>query len=117
MKLVVGKTFDELVDKNKKDVLLAFVGLYNQQTINFETEFGKLARVYSGGKNLDFAKIDMFKNDFPDRFKPSSHKPTVYYIPAGDKSNPIEFQEETSVENLKKFIESNLKKFNKNEEL
>ena len=112
MKLVVGKTFDELIDKNKKDVLLAFIGLVNQQTINFETEFGKLARVYSG-KNLDFAKIDMFKNDFPDWFKPSSHKPTVYYVPASDKSNPIEFQDE----NLKKFIESNLEKFNKNQEL
>ena len=111
MKIVVGKTFNELVEKNKKDVLLAFIGLHNQQTLNFESEFSKLAKAYTG--KLDFAKIDMFKNDFPDWFKPSSHKPTVYYVAANDKSNPVELKDE----NLKEFIEANLKKFNKNEEL
>lgn len=115
VKLVVGKTFDELVEKSKKDVVLAFVGLSNQQTNAFELEFAKLAKHYN--KRLEFAKMDMFKNDFPEWFAPSSHKPTLYYVPASDKSHPIEFKEETTLDNVKKFIEANFKKFNKNEEL
>lgn len=91
---------------------MAFVGLYNQQTEKFEVEFAKLAKLYAD-KSVDFAKMDMFKNDFPDAFKPSQHKPTVFYVPASDKANPIEF----TGDSLKKFVEDNFKKFNKNEEL
>ena len=112
--MIVGRTFDEIVTKSKKDVVVSFIGLSNQQTEKFEAEFAKLAKQYSG-KDIVFGKMDMFKNDFPDSYKPSMHKPTVYYVPAGGQSDPIEFSD--GEKSLKEFIDENIQKFAKNQEL
>lgn len=120
VKIVVGKTFEKMVTKNKRDVAIAFVGLNNQQTQAFEREWIRLAKQFP---QIDFVKIDMFKNDFPDVYKPSPHKPTVYFVPGtGDKSNPVEFVKKIGddevesesdaafdAESLRKFIRENLK--------
>ncbi len=108
VKVAVGKSFDDLVMKNKRPVFLAFVGLSNQMAEKFESNFAKLAAKYP---TAEFIKMDMFKNDYPDLFMPSQHRPTLYFVPA-DKSSPVEFQEDPTVEKMTKFIETNVKSKN-----
>lgn len=116
VKIIVGKTFDVIIDKSDWDVFILFANPNSHINSLFEIRIDQLAAIYSSRKNLIFAKIDTSQNDIPKhkRFI-NSHLPQFYYISADDKNAPILFKydasKEQSVKNEKfnKFVEENLK--------
>ncbi len=70
-----------------------------------------------------FAKIDTTKNDYPDeKFKVNAYKPELYFIPSGDKANPVVFkytegQASLNQTEFEQFIVANLNKIPDKSEL
>lgn len=57
------------------------------------------------GTDVKVAKIDASNNEFPDEFAITGY-PTLFYVSATDKKNPIKFVGERNLKNVIDFIES-----------
>jgi thiol-disulfide isomerase/thioredoxin len=116
VKIVVGKTFDSFVNTPKKDVLISFVSQFCKDCEQFEKKFNELAKKYNFNKDLLFGKIDQANNDIPELFLAGfdTSKPSLYFLSAEDKSNPVLFiddqQDDDLLEDLVEFIEQQLSK-------
>lgn len=111
VKVVVGKTFDELVMDGKKDVLIEFYAPWCGHCKKLEPEYLALAKKYKNEKNLVIAKMDATANDVPhDAYKIEGF-PTIYFSPSNKKQNPIKFSGgERNVDTLSKFLEQHATK-------
>lgn len=111
VKVVVGKTFDELVLDKKKDVLIEFYAPWCGHCKKLEPDYLALAKKYKNEKNLVIAKMDATANDVPhDSYKVEGF-PTIYFAPSNKKQNPIKFEGgERNVESFSKFIEEHATK-------
>ena len=112
VRIAVGKTIDKIIETPGKEIFIAFVGHERFPDLErIEQNLDKIAAEYAPKKNVEFYKINSFKNDFPEVFKPSPSEPSFFYLPSKDKKNPVRCQGEdwTSVVNLKKFVRNSLK--------
>lgn len=105
--IVVGKTFDELVLSNPRNVLLE---VHTPWCINCDAtskQMEKLAKHFKAMDNLIFAKIDASANEHSklqvDDF------PALLFYPADDKSKPIKVSTKYSLKDLAAFINKNVK--------
>ncbi|CAD8083585.1 unnamed protein product [Paramecium sonneborni] len=97
---VVGDTFDELVLNSKKHILVQFCQTSNSKC--YEPEFEDLAQELKNNDNLVLAQIDLSYNDL-DSVKIENYPGFKLYIPKVT-SNPLNFDQEFSKENLSAFI-------------
>ncbi|XP_067138562.1 protein disulfide-isomerase A4-like [Centruroides vittatus] len=104
---VVGSTFDSLVTKNEKDILLEFYAPWCQHCKKLEPVYKKLAKKFVNNKNLMIAKIDATANDYPEKYQIKGY-PTIYYIPAFNKENLIAYEGSRELDDLTKFVNKNL---------
>ncbi|RXM34802.1 Protein disulfide-isomerase A4 [Acipenser ruthenus] len=105
VKVVVGKTFEEIVLDKKKDVLIEFYAPWCGHCKQLEPEYNELGKKYKHEKNLVIAKMDSTANDIPnDNYKVEGF-PTIYFAPSNNKQNPVKFEGGTrDVESLSKFL-------------
>ncbi|XP_076360874.1 protein disulfide-isomerase A4-like [Tachypleus tridentatus] len=103
---VVGSTFEELVTKNNKDVILEIYAPWCPHCQKLEPIYKKLAKKFEEHENLMFAKFDGTSNDFPEQYILEGY-PTIYYIPANDKNKPVKYSGGKELNDLVKFVESN----------
>ncbi|XP_031277725.1 protein disulfide isomerase-like 1-6 isoform X2 [Pistacia vera] len=107
VKIIVGKTFDDLVLGSPENVLLE---VHTPWCINCETtskQMEKLAKHFKGLDNLVFAKIDAAGNEHP-KLQVDDY-PTLLFYPADDKANPIKLPTKQSSKDLASFINKQLK--------
>jgi protein disulfide-isomerase A4 len=114
VKMAVGKTIDSILETPDKEVVIAFVAQERFGDLDkFEANYEKVAAEFASNKNVVFYKINAFKNDFPEKFKPSLRQPSLYYIGSNAKENPVLCESSAddwySVASLKSFVNSNLK--------
>ncbi len=114
VKIAVGKTIDSIIETPDKEIFIAFVAQKRFGDLEkFESNYDKLAAEFASNKNVVFYKINAFKNDFPEKFKPNVRQPSLYYIGSSAKESPVlcesSEQDWYSVANLKAFVNSNLK--------
>lgn len=111
VKVVVGKTFDEIVMDAKKDVLIELYAPWCGHCKKLEPEYLALAKKYKSEKNLVIAKMDATANDVPHDAYKAEGFPTIYFSPSNKKQNPIKFSGgERNVESLSKFLEQHATK-------
>ncbi|CAM6092292.1 unnamed protein product [Calypogeia fissa] len=104
VKVVVGKTFDKLVLKNPKDVLLLVSTSYCHDCESVTKSFTKLAKNYKDLTSIVFAKVDASKNDHPE-LKVQNY-PTILLYRADDKgSPPVEAPTKPTLKKLVRFVE------------
>ncbi|KAI5617098.1 protein disulfide-isomerase A4 precursor, partial [Silurus asotus] len=117
VKVVVGKTFDEIVMDTKKDVLIEFYAPWCGHCKKLEPEYLALAKKYKNEKNLVIAKMDSTVNDVAhDAYKVEGF-PTIYFAPSNKKQNPVQFSGgERNVESLSKFLEQHATKLSQNKD-
>jgi protein disulfide-isomerase A4 len=105
---VVGSSFDELVTKSNKNVMIEFFAPYCGHCKSFEPTYRQLAQIFaSKSHEMIFAKIDGTSNDYPTDFNVSGY-PTIYYIPVRSKSSPHVYEGDRSLSDLSEFVQKML---------
>lgn len=113
---VVGSTFEELVTQSDKDVLLEFYAPWCGFCKKLEPTFKKLGKMFAENEKIMICKIDAAANDYPEQFEVRGF-PTIYYIPASDKTNAVHYEGERDLDDLAAFVNNQLKKGHVKEEL
>uniref|UniRef100_A0A146Z3N9 Protein disulfide-isomerase A4 n=1 Tax=Fundulus heteroclitus TaxID=8078 RepID=A0A146Z3N9_FUNHE len=118
VKVVVGKTFDEIVMDPQKDVLIEFYAPWCGHCKKLEPDYLALGKKYKAEKNLVIAKMDATANDVPhDSYKVEGF-PTIYFAPSNGKQSPVKLEGgERTVEGLSKFVEEHATKLQRRDEL
>ncbi|XP_076146232.1 protein disulfide-isomerase A4 [Alosa pseudoharengus] len=118
VKVVVGKTFDEIVMDKKKDVLIEFYAPWCGHCKKLEPDYIALGKKYKNEKNLVIAKMDTTANDVPHESYKVEGFPTIYFAPSNKKESPIKFEGgKRDVETLSKFMEEHATKLSQKDEL
>ncbi|XP_062898418.1 protein disulfide-isomerase A4 [Mobula hypostoma] len=117
VKIVVGKTFDEIVMNKKKDVLIEFYAPWCGHCKKLEPVYLELGKKYKNEENLIIAKMDATANDVPsDKYKTEGF-PTIYFAPSNNKENPIQYDKgQRDLDSLSKFVEEHATKLSKNKD-
>ncbi|XP_026217553.1 protein disulfide-isomerase A4 [Anabas testudineus] len=111
VKVVVGKTFDEIVMDTQKDVLIEFYAPWCGHCKKLEPDYLALGKKYKGEKNLVIAKMDTTANDVPNENYKVEGFPTIYFAPSNSKQSPVKFEGgDRTVEGLSKFLEKHATK-------
>jgi protein disulfide isomerase len=101
--VVTAKTFQEIVLDETKDVLLEMYAPWCGHCKKLAPIYDDLAKEYVGVSDLLIAKVDAQANDIPAPYSASGF-PTIYWSPKGQKSAPVKFNGDRTVEGFKKFI-------------
>ncbi|KAL1006597.1 hypothetical protein UPYG_G00074260 [Umbra pygmaea] len=111
VKVVVGKTFEDIVMDPQKDVLIEFYAPWCGHCKKLEPDYTALGKKYKSEKNLVIAKMDATANDVPyDNYKVEGF-PTIYFAPSNSKQNPIKFEGgDRTLEGFTKFVEQHATK-------
>nr|XP_043615169.1 protein disulfide isomerase-like 1-6 [Erigeron canadensis] len=104
---IVGKTFDDLVLSDSKNIILE---VHTPWCLNCETtskQVEKLAKHFKGLENLVFARIDASVNEHPKLVV--EDYPALLFYPVSNKSNPIKLSTKSSSKDLAIQINKHLK--------
>ncbi|KAL3040995.1 hypothetical protein OYC64_011883 [Pagothenia borchgrevinki] len=111
VKVVVGKTFDEIVMDTQKDVLIEFYAPWCGHCKKLEPDYVALGKKYKGEKNLVIAKMDATANDVPNENYKTEGFPTIYLAPSNSKQSPIKFEGgDRTLEGFSNFLEKHATK-------
>uniref|UniRef100_A0A8C4RIS1 Protein disulfide-isomerase A4 n=1 Tax=Erpetoichthys calabaricus TaxID=27687 RepID=A0A8C4RIS1_ERPCA len=111
VKVVVGKTFEDIVMDPKKDVLIEFYAPWCGHCKKLEPEFLELGRKYKQEPNIVIAKMDATANDVPHDIYKVEGFPTIYFAPSNNKQKPIKFENgKRDLESLSQFVEKHATK-------
>ncbi|KAK9483659.1 thioredoxin-like domain-containing protein [Lipomyces starkeyi] len=103
--VVTANTYDQIVLDEDKDVLIEFYATWCGHCKNLAPKYEELARIFWDDEELKtkvvIAKVDTPNNDVPDDIRGF---PTIKLYPAGDKSNPIDYEGDRSVKSLADFV-------------
>jgi len=103
VKVVVGKTFDDIVMDSSKDVLIEFYAPWCGHCKKLEPIFEKLGKKMSSHDNIVIAKIDATANDYAPVFEVSGF-PTIYFKPAKANAKPVKYEGKREVDDFVTFI-------------
>ncbi|XP_003967904.2 protein disulfide-isomerase A4 [Takifugu rubripes] len=118
VKVVVGKTFDEIVMDTQKDVLIEFYAPWCGHCKKLEPDYLALAKKYKGEKNLVIAKMDATANDVPNDGYKVEGFPTIYFATSNSKQTPIKFEGgDRTLEGFSSFLEKHATKLSQKDEL
>ena len=100
--VLVGKSFDSVVLDPTKDVLVEFYAPWCGHCKKLAPIYEELATKLAHNKNLIIAKMDSTANE-TDKVSIQGF-PTIKFWPAGDKTAPLEFEGERTVEGFVEYL-------------
>jgi protein disulfide-isomerase-like protein len=103
VKVVVGKSFKEIVLNEHDDVLIEFYSPSCPHCEDLAPIYAKLAKKLRKVKNLVIAKMDAVANSTPYNYGITGF-PTVYFAPQDNKEEPILFEGEKTYKNFLAFL-------------
>jgi len=103
VKVVVGETFDEIVNDPTKDVLVEFYAPWCGHCKTLEPKFNELGEKLAGVKDVVIAKVDATANGVPPPYDVQGF-PTLYWAPMGSKDSPKKYQGGREVNDFIDFI-------------
>uniref|UniRef100_A0AC35U9B3 Protein disulfide-isomerase n=1 Tax=Rhabditophanes sp. KR3021 TaxID=114890 RepID=A0AC35U9B3_9BILA len=118
VKTVVASTFNKIVGDEKKDALIYLYAPWCGHCQKFEKPYSQLAeKLKKEQPNLVLGKMDATSNDPPLGFGVEGF-PTIYFAPAGKKSEPIKYTGNRDLDDLVKFMKKHaVKSYQTKEEL
>ncbi|KAG7262942.1 hypothetical protein CRUP_008722 [Coryphaenoides rupestris] len=118
VKVVVGKSFDDIVMDPAKDVLIEFYAPWCSHCKKLEPDYVALAKKYKAEKSLVIAKMDTTANDVPHDVYKVEGFPTIYLAPRDGKQKPIKFEGgDRTLDGFSKFLEEHVTKLSQKDEL
>ncbi|KAG7158858.1 protein disulfide-isomerase A4-like [Homarus americanus] len=116
VRVIVAKNFEQEVMLTKKDVLIEFYAPWCGHCKNLDPIYKKLAKQLSKiNPDVVVAKMDATANDVYPLFKVEGF-PTIYFLKANEKDNPIPFSGDRSLKKLKEFVAQEATIFNVEQE-
>jgi protein disulfide-isomerase A1 len=101
--VVVGKSFNDVVMDDGKDVLVEFYAPWCGHCKKIAPIYDELAKNLKHNKNLVIAKVDSTLNEIEQVSVKGF--PTIKFFPAGKKSAPIDFDGDRTVEGFTSWLE------------
>jgi protein disulfide-isomerase A4 len=102
---VVAHNYDDEVHKVKKDVVLFFYAPWCGHCKEFDPVYKKVAKkMLKNNENIVFGKIDGTGNDIPYMFPPLKGFPSLFFISAYEKYDPILYQGDRTYKSVKDWI-------------
>lgn len=103
---LVGKNFEDLVLGGSSDVFIKFYAPWCGHCKAMAEDWEKLATEYVDDSSLTIAEFDATANDIPVAAKGFDYTgfPTLFWVPAGDKANPIKYEGGRTMEDWEAFI-------------
>jgi protein disulfide-isomerase A1 len=111
--IVVGKTFDAIVMDATKDVFVEFYAPWCGHCKTLSPKFDKLGEAFNDVDSVIIAKVDATENDTPADIKGF---PTLFFYPANDKENPVQYDGERTEGAMEKWIRSHASTLNEKQE-
>jgi len=102
--VVVGKTFDTIVNDETKDVLVEFYAPWCGHCKNLAPKYEELAKEFAPHSSIVIAKVDATENDTPADIKGF---PTLLLYPSGGKKTPLTYKGERSKQAMSDWIWEN----------
>lgn len=103
VKIIVGKTFEEIAYEPTKDVFVEFYAPWCGHCKNLEPTYDALGKRFAAADHIVIAKMDATENDSPADV---SGFPTLIYYP-GDNKEGILYVGDRSEDQMAEFIEAN----------
>jgi len=104
VKVIVGKTFDEIVMDSSKDVLVEFYAPWCGHCKALTPKYEELGKMFKDDSTVVIAKVDATANDTPAEVQGF---PTIILYPAGDKANPVTYEGDRSAKAMASFVNAN----------
>jgi len=105
VKKVVADNYDVELHKVKKDVVLYFYAPWCGHCKEFDTVFKKVAKkMTKTNENIVFGSMDGTSNDIPYMFPQLKGYPSVFFLSAYEKFDPIQYQGDRSYKSVKDWI-------------
>jgi len=104
--VVVGKSFNQVVMDDSKDVLVEFYAPWCGHCKKLTPIYEELAKKLSHNKSLVIAKVDATANEVEGVAVKGF--PTIKFFPGGKKSSPLDFDGERTVEGFMAWLEKHV---------
>jgi len=102
---VVAHNYDEEVHKVKKDAVVFFYAPWCGHCKEFDPVYKKVAKkMLKNNENIVFAKMDGSANDIPYMFPPLKGFPSLFFVSAYEKYDPILYQGDRTYKSVKDWI-------------
>jgi protein disulfide isomerase family A protein 3 len=103
VKVIVGTTFNEIVNDDTKDVLIEFYAPWCGHCKSLAPKYEELAQKLKDDQDIVIAKMDATANDVPKPYEVRGF-PTLYFSPKGSKSNPKKYEGGREVDDFIKYL-------------
>jgi len=104
VKVVVGETFKDIVMDPTKNVMIEFYAPWCGHCKKLEPKYNELGDKFKESDNVVIAKMDATANDSPHGKYQAKGYPTIFFAPANDKENPVQYSGEREVDAMYKWI-------------
>jgi len=114
VKVIVGKTFDQIVNDPSKDVFVKFYAPWCGHCKNLAPVWEELGAAFQG-TNVVIAKLDATANSYPQTIEIQGF-PTMIFFSADDKAG-VPYNGERDLESLKQFVKEQASRSTEKEDL
>jgi len=105
IKKIVAHNYDEEIHKVKKDAVVFFHAPWCGHCKEFDPVYKKVAKkMLKNNENIVFGRIDGTGNDIPYMFPPLKGFPSIFFISAYEKYDPILYQGDRTYKSVKDWI-------------
>lgn len=105
VKKIVANNYDDEIHKVKKDAVMFFYAPWCGHCKEFDPIYKKVAKkMLKSNENIVFGKMDGTANDIPYMYPPIKGYPTIFFLSAYEKFDPIQYQGDRSYKSVKDWI-------------
>ena len=102
---IVADNYDKEIHKVKKDAVVFYHAPWCGHCKEFDPVFKKIAKKMSAtNENIVFGKMDAQANDVPYMFPPLKGYPSIFFLSAYEKFDPIQYQGDRTYKSVKDWI-------------
>ena len=102
---IVSNNYDEIIHRVKKDAVMYFYAPWCGHCKEFDPVFKKVAKkILKNNENIVFGKMEGVANDIPYMFPELKGFPSIYFLSAYEKFDPIQYQGDRSYKSVKDWI-------------